>query len=145
MESIKDNNITIEDIKGTSSKKVENYRINSIEYTGRKAIGNSNNDLEPFGERQKDATTTANGYELLTTGASESTKMYNIYDMGGNEWEWTDEVSFYGGNTSTQYKELPGGGYSSSSQFSGAGIRHGKWPYDTTNTAYYFRVVLYIK
>ena len=30
---------------------------------------------------------------LLTTGASEATKLQNIYDIAGNAWEWTLEYS----------------------------------------------------
>ena len=30
-------------------------------------------------------------YQLLTTGASDDTKVMNIYDFAGNEWEWTLE------------------------------------------------------
>ena len=30
---------------------------------------------------------------MLTTGASEDTKKMNIYDLAGNEWEWTLEKS----------------------------------------------------
>ena len=32
-----------------------------------------------------------NYYQLLTTGASNQTKILNIYDFAGNEWEWTLE------------------------------------------------------
>ena len=32
-----------------------------------------------------------NYYQLLTTGASEETRKMNIYDLAGNEWEWTLE------------------------------------------------------
>lgn len=32
----------------------------------------------------------------LSTGASEDFKVYNIYDMAGNMWEWTTETSTNG-------------------------------------------------
>ena len=32
-----------------------------------------------------------NYYQLLTTGATKQTKVLNIYDFSGNEWEWTLE------------------------------------------------------
>ena len=40
---------------------------------------------------------TKNGRFLLTTGASDDTNKMNIYDLAGNEWEWTLE---YTSNTS---------------------------------------------
>ena len=51
-------------------------------------------------------TKVANTSMLLTTGASEETKKMNIYDLAGNEWEWTLEktsdsnnpCAFRGGN-----------------------------------------------
>ena len=35
---------------------------------------------------------------LLTTGASEETSKMNIYDLAGNEWEWTLEKTSYSDN-----------------------------------------------
>ena len=57
---------------------------------------------------------------LLTTGASEETKLQNIYDMAGNVWEWDLEKSFndscpivnrggsydYKGNYSASYRGI---------------------------------------
>ena len=46
-------------------------------------------------------------YQLITTGASESTNKMNIYDFVGNEWEWTLEKT-----TNTEYPcSDRGGGY----------------------------------
>ena len=48
----------------------------------------------------------ANSNILLTTGASEQTKKLNIYDLAGNEWEWTLEQI-----TNTIYHSCGRGGY----------------------------------
>ena len=40
----------------------------------------------------------ANSSILLTTGASDETKKMNIYDLAGNEWEWTLEKECNTGN-----------------------------------------------
>ena len=43
---------------------------------------------------------------LLTTGATERNSVLNIYDLAGNEWEWTLEKSTY-----TDYPSVLRGGY----------------------------------
>ena len=45
---------------------------------------------------------------LLTTGASDETKLQNIYDIAGNVWEWTLEFYFYYASSPCTYR---GGGY----------------------------------
>ena len=44
-----------------------------------------------------DATLNSDGarhYGIMTTASSENTKKNNIYDMAGNLWEWTEEISY---------------------------------------------------
>ena len=36
----------------------------------------------------------ARHYGIMTTASSENTKKNNIYDMAGNLWEWTEEISY---------------------------------------------------
>ena len=45
----------------------------------------------------------------LATGASNDFKLYNIYDMAGNIWEWTEETATDG---STTYGAVRGGSFS---------------------------------
>ena len=56
-----------------------------------------------------------NYYQLLTTGASEQTNKMNIYDLAGNEWEWTLEktsvtdypCAFRGGHYNNGGSDVP--------------------------------------
>ena len=47
----------------------------------------------------------ARQYGIMTTAASEDTKKCNIYDMAGNLWEWTEEIS---NNLSNNYYMIRG-------------------------------------
>lgn len=82
---------------------------------------------------------------LWTTGASEQAKKKNLYDVAGNIWECTEEVSFSGGNVSAQYREYRGGGYGNESSTSPVCYRYGGSTVSRTSFDIGFRVVLYIK
>ena len=121
-----------------------NYYDNSISYTGRMATYTSSS-LSTFGSKTTGNTTT-NARNLLTTGASETAKAYNLYDVAGNMWEWTEEASYYGGRTSsTQYQMLRGGSYTDASATNPACYRLGDDSVSHTSPSIGFRLVLYIK
>lgn len=84
------------------------------------------------------------GY-LWTTGASNEARKKNLYDVAGNLWEWTEETSFYGENSSTQYRMLRGGGFTHSSSSLPVCYRDGSATVSDTYIFAGFRPMLYIK
>ena len=135
----------------TNSSICGNYSDNSISYNGRlaKADYNSTNlsawTLKPFGTKGVGKTTkySSNNGELLTTGASDTTEKYHIFDLGGNVWEWTEEDSHYA--TSRQYRVLRGGGCVHPYGTCPVCYRVGHNTMSYTGFDVGFRVVLYIK
>lgn len=72
---------------------------------------------------------------LLSTASSEYTKMMNIYDFAGNEWEWTLEYAINNGNV------LRGGAFANLGNVNSASSRGMN---TQENSIYYtFRAVLY--
>ena len=138
----------------TNSSKWGNYKNTQIAYKGRlsKAYYSSSRWYQPkFGEVQEGTTgnygtsDTANYGDLLTTGASAATEKYHIYDVAGNVWEWTEEASYYGGNTAIQYRVIRGGSDLNVSSTYPACYRNGNNTVSNTNLNIGFRPVLYIK
>ena len=131
----------------TSSGAWGNYYDVATTYTGRYATYNtSTTKLNAFSaEESTNATKAANNYVLLTTGASEKVKAYNVYDVAGNLWEWTEETSYYGGNSATQYRVLRGGSCNNASATYPACYRGGNNTVSLTNYTVGFRAVLYMK
>ena len=74
---------------------------------------------------------------LLTTGASDTFKVKNIFDLAGNVWEWTMEA-----NSST-IRVLRGGDYSSNGSSNPASNRLSDSPADSNND-FGFRSALYL-
>jgi len=129
----------------TDSGNWGNHYNKALTYTGRYATYNdSTKYLSVFSEEQINATKNANTNTLLTTAASETTKAYNLYDVAGNVFEWTEEISFYGGNTATQYRELRGGSCSNTSSTYPVCFRNGVNTVGSTSSNVGFRVVLYM-
>ena len=134
----------------TSSGSWGNYMNNSIAYTGRLARADYNSinssawTLKPFGATTTGTTSTysSNHGDLLTTGASEVTQKYHIFDLAGNLWEWTEEDSHY--PTTGQYRVNRGGGYLNSSSDAPACYR-GFNIVTLTGLDIGFRTVLYMK
>ena len=81
---------------------------------------------------------------LWTTGASIEARKKNLYDVAGNLWEWTEETSFYGGNSNTQYRVLRGGGFGSDATGLSICYRNGNYNVNSTDLSTGFRTVLYM-
>ena len=73
---------------------------------------------------------------LLTTGASDETKLQNIYDIAGNVWEWTLEFystsypcTYRGGSYGSDASVYPARylSYATSGSFNYVGFRVGLW------------------
>ena len=75
----------------------------------------------------------------LATGASDDFKIYNIYDMAGNMWEWTTETSTNG------YAVLRGGSFNNDGSSDTVVCRYGNNGVGHTNIYVGFRAVLYLK
>lgn len=81
--------LTYDDI-ATDSTSWGNYSNSSIKLTK----GKYNTDPNSSDSKWIDITSNKKDVAmLLTTGASEQTKIMNIYDFAGNEWEWTLEYA----------------------------------------------------
>ena len=91
-------NLKIDYIKNDSTN-WGNYKNSSLTlYRGKYVISplDTSNKWKMFNENTDNyvnncKTLNNENYQLLTTGASEETKIMNIYDLAGNEWEWTLE------------------------------------------------------
>ena len=81
----------------------------------------------------------------MATGASDVTKVKNIYDMAGNMWEWTTEVGNHNaGTSSTQYAVLRGGSFYYGGSNNPVSYRGGGGSASGANFNIGFRVVLYL-
>ncbi len=148
---VEETNLTEGDL--TNSVNWGNHMNNSIEYKGRIAKANRTDvwHLAVFGgEKQgKTSSYSSNNGDLLTTGASEQTEKYHIYDVAGNLWEWTDEASLNkAGNadeTNIQYRVRRGGVYVHLSTNYPVCYRNGGNVVSHTDFSCGFRVALYIK
>ena len=83
-------------------------------------------------------------YKELATGASEKTKVRNIYDMAGNMWEWTTETGNPDG-TSTIQSVLRGGSFVHNGLNYPVSSRNGRFVGNALYIDFGFRVVLYIQ
>ena len=81
----------------------------------------------------------------LATGATDATKVNNIYDMAGNMWEWTTEIGYRGGQTTTEQAVLRGGYFRNNGDTYPLSSRYGGDYANYCDVGFGFRVVLYIK
>ena len=86
-------------------------------------------------------------YYLLQTGASEHNLTYNLYDVAGNLWEWTEEsAAFYNSiGTLVTNRVLRGGSFGNVSSDDPVCFRAGNYAATLTYSHGGFRVVLYMK
>ena len=91
-------------------------------------------------------------YVEMATGASDNTKLKNIYDLGGNMYEWTTERGSHKENkdNETTYDKKThavhrGGSFGNYGDDFPVSVRNGDYPLDFTISNVGFRVVLYVK
>ena len=84
-------------------------------------------------------------YVEMATGASESTKLKNIYDMAGNLYEWTTETGEHNNSSENVYVSCRGGGFNVYSNSDTICIRNGAFEALGISVFCGFRVVLYIQ
>ena len=84
-------------------------------------------------------------YEIAT-GSTEYTKKNNIYDLAGNMWEWTTEVSCWPNIAGKSEKAavFRGGSFIHKGNYFGSSSRNGGYLTITPNVDVGFRTVLYI-
>ena len=132
----------------TDSKAWGNYLIGEeFNYIGKVAeYKKSEGKLYGYGAIEENGTKENNTYKILTTGGSEHNRAYNLYDVAGNLWEWTEESALWSNSLETlaTNRLLRGGSISDTSTSSPVLYRHGTVSATTSHYGVGFRVVLYI-
>ena len=112
-----------------------NYRDATFEITKGKY---STDTGSSFTQVERTYTKPSSSSVLLTTGAIERNSVLNIYDLAGNEWEWTLEKS-----TDIGYPSVGrGGGYTFTGSFSPVSI-HNSTSTSDSNYGFSFRSALW--
>jgi len=145
--SLKDENGNIK-YSLTDSKSWGNYyEGEAFSFIGRAAeYKTSDLKLYQFGELIENGNKANKTYYLLTTGASEHNKAYNLYDVAGNLWEWTEEsASRYVSSTLTVNPTYRGGSFWNESYKWASCFRSGDFSMTNCFASLGFRVVLYMK
>lgn len=141
--------VSIDETKNlTDSKTWGNYALGeTFNYTGKTAEYNkADNKLYGYGEIEENKTKMNNSNKLLTTGASEHNKAYNLYDVAGNLYEWTEESAVISSSLETlaTNRIVRGGSFVNTSNSTPAIIRAGNLLGTSSNYFNGFRTVLYI-
>ena len=110
---------------------------------------------EIIGVEELNSGSTYRRYIELATGAAESTKKNNIYDLAGNMYEWTTEIGNHSTENSNQGREAQtnensfavyrGGSFSTNGNNYPVCYRYGGNTVTIANIVIGFRSVLYIK
>ena len=121
-------------------------------YTENYQNQNTSISSSDYNNYDSDAKYTYNHYVEMATGASDNTKLKNIYDMAGNMYEWTTEYGYHdvekpsGAAGSTKYVVYRGGGFYNFGSSDPVSIRLGSHSATNAGTPVIgFRVVLYVK
>lgn len=118
----------------TNSTTWGNHNNSTFTFTGQYQVNGSGAYTSGTG-----TTKPANTSWLLTTGASEQNKAKNIYDVAGNVWEWTYELTPASSN-----RVLRSGSFYGSGAGGPAASRINTYP-DSSGESFGFRFALYIK
>lgn len=128
----------------TNSKTWGNHNGEEMTYTGRYAIF-ENDSLGTFSTVQNKQIKNANDLVLLTTGASDYNKAYNLYDVAGNVFEFTHEIGWIDTDITKQHCIIRGGSYHHTGDYNPACFRGYAWEDEFDRHDIRFRVMLYMK
>lgn len=128
----------------TNSESWGNYWNNEFTYTG-KAAEMANSKIRGYGMIEQNVKKEKEKVMLLTTGATERNKAYNLYDVAGNVWEWTEQSVTYNSieNLSVN-RMMRGGAIIDGGNVLPAIYRQGMNSKTQKAMQFGFRVVLYI-
>ena len=118
------------------------YRKGNIQ-SGAISLTEANRDQYEFTDYD-DTNYTYTVRKEMATGASDVTKVKNVYDMAGNMWEWTTETGYHNAGSGTQYVVVRGGGFYHRGGDGPVSNRNGGNSVGNTNDFIGFRVVLYL-
>ena len=123
----------------TNSTTWGNYKDNAwtIERTTAQYTDTTNVKTGNWTAITSDKSKTSSASYLLTTGASDTFKVKNIFDLAGNVSEWTMEA------ISSAYRVNRGGSYDYGGSNFPASIRYGVYP-DNSRNSFGFRLALYL-
>ena len=123
----------------TNSTTWGNYKNNAwtIERTTAQYTDTTNVKTGNWTAITSDKSKTSSASYLLTTGASDTFKVKNIFDLAGNVLEWTMEAS------TSASRVNRGGCYNNNGSSNPASYRHNNLPYDS-NYDFGFRLALYL-
>lgn len=124
---VKDDNHNVTNSTSWGNYKNNTFTFSGIYYTGGTWLEEVTNETKPTSKNW-----------LLTTGASETNKAKNIYDLAGSVWEWTMEARSEGNRVSR------GGSYGCEGSGDPASKRYYSGQ-DSCAEVIGFRPVLYIK